>query len=567
MEERPSTRALMQPPPALLRRLPTLLLALIGAIGPHPPAASGSPAVVAGGPPPFDPFLPGERWSHAADPAAPGVPRDVVLVGGTRGEGELVWAAPAGAFPRLLLLASSATDGAAPLLFEDDSVRDASGPIHVAAGDEASELFALAQYDDLPGVARRSVVTRHDAIAAATGSGFTPRWSRELAEGGNGGAYLAASADGAVLVAACFDAGAARVWVERIDPATGAPQASAGFSTLALRNLVVSADGTRIVLLGGQEARVLDGNLATLHLEPLVGAGAALAISADGTRLAVGEPTRVRLLREVGGIWSTLLSLDGATGEVATAAALSDDGGVLAVAWWNSRDMVSVRCEIRDVTLGTSRGTWSQTGVGAGVQNYPEALVLSPDGARCAVGTWGLGDAAAEVVLLDVAPGAAATPLLEIDLAGSAHALALDATGTRLAVAAKDAHANHFATSGTVRLFDTGERDLQLITAARVGGDLEVVSRHPGAVLTLFVLGDPLAAPLHLPPLVGELGVDPAAPWWLWSVPADAIGEARLTLAVPPDSAFAGLRPGLQSASFRGGVIELSRTLLRPSIL
>jgi hypothetical protein len=551
----------MRPTPALPWRLPVPLLALLGATLFLSNPGSATPRSAAGGPPPLDPFSPGERWCLSADSTEPWIPRDIAMVG----DGELIWAAPAGVSPRLLLLATAPLGADEALLFEDDSVAAATGSIEVAAGDEASELFALAQYDDLPPPARRSVVTRHDALAHPGGPGsFTPVWSHPLAERGNGGALLAATPDGEGLVAACFDAARSRVWVERIDPATGTPLATAGFSGLALRGLVVSDDGRRIALLVGLEALLVDENLALLHTESLSAAGAALAISGDGRRVAIGDPGALYLIEDRGGVWTPLSPIVGAPGELLVAAALSRAGGVMALSWWNSIDGVSVRCEILDLDAGASLGVWSQSGVAGGMQNFPESLAITPDGDRVAVGVWGLGDAQPEVVLLDSSPGGGAFPILEVDLPGSVHALALDPSGGRIALATKDSHANHFSAQGSVRLHDSGERDLQLTGVTRLGGTLEVAFSRPGAAHALFAVGDPLLAPLPLPPLLGELWLDLSAPLWLWSAPCDLEGRASLSLAIPPDPAYAGLETGVQGVGFLPRSIELSSTLVRP---
>ena len=103
------------------------------------------------------------------------------------------------------------------------------------------------------------------------------------------------------------------------------------------------------------------------------------------------------------------------------------------------------------------------------MQGYPEVVLITPDGRRAAFGTWGTGDPQPEVLLVDALTGAV---VLERDLPGSVRALALDETGTRVAVGMKHTHANQFSATGEVRLYDTGERDLQVVGHPAAGGAL-----------------------------------------------------------------------------------------------
>ena len=545
---------------ALPRRLPIALLVFLGTACPLPSAVSASPPSAAGRAS-SDPFVSGLRWSHGAPAATPWIPRDLVLVG----DGELLWAAPAGATPSLALFGTaSVTDPVAPL-FGDPGFAGAIGPLHVATGDSADELFALAQYDTTTPPLRRTVVTRHDAVASAGGAAFVPLWSTELGRLGNGGAMLAATPTGDTLVAACFAAGSSVVRVERLDPRNGVPLAVAEFFGLALRGLAIAADGERLVVLVGTEALVLDRDLVVLHGMPLASAGAGVSLAASGRRIAVTDGSELLVLEESGGTWTSRVLSRGGPAELAVQTALSTDGAVLAVTWWNAANGTDVRCEILDGTTGGVLGGWSQTGTTGGLQNFPSALALTPDGRRVALGLWGTGDGRPEVVLLEVGKS---SPVLEADLPGSVEALALDPGGTRIAVGMKDAHANHFATTGAVRLYDTGERDLQLTAVPRLGGRLELGHGGSPAGTVVFAVGTPRAAPLSVPFLGGELWLDTAHPLLLFAVAPDPLGRAWWALDVPADAALAGLEVVVQAVVLpAGGGVRLARRVVRPALL
>ncbi len=549
----------MEAQPALPRRLLAALLALVGVLLPLLSRASAHPLTAAGGS--SDPFAPGLRWTWEAGADEPWIPRDLVLVG----DGELVWGGLAGGSPGVALLGTGGTeDPDAPLLV-DPGFAGAIGPVLVAAGDEASELYALAQYPTTPAPARRSVVTRHDATGAAGGAGFAPVWSRELGQTGNGGAFLETTPDGDVVVAACFDVASSTVRMERIDPAGGSLLAHASVPAVALRNLAISADGERIVLLLGLEVVVLDGGLGVRHAEGLTGASGALAVSADGSIVAVGDVDEVRLLEEGPGGWSSRVASAAGVNEIVVGAALCDDGDVLALTWWNDATEADVRCEILDVASGAVLGTWSQSSPPGGLQNLPAALSITPGGERVALGLWGVGDTRPELILLEVG---SPTPLLAADLPGSVYALDLDRSGTRLAVGMKDRHANLFSATGAVRLHDTGERDLQLVADPRLGGQLEAACLRAGSHTVVFAVGPPLAAPIYLPALGGELWLDVAAGLLLFQESSDAGGRARMSAPIPSDPALAGLPLGLQAvALLTTGGPRLAGALVRPILL
>ncbi len=505
-----------------------------------------------------DPFTAGLRWSHTAPGSEPWIPRDVVFVGG----GELVLAAPAVATPMLQLYASAelATGSTEPL-FEDRGFAGALGRIDLAAGDDADELFALAQFGAPTASTRRTVVTRHDAEAAAVGAPFAPVWSHAFADLVNGPGLVAGSRDGAYLVGAIFDSAVREVCVERIDPALGGTLAGVRLAATSLRALVVSNDGTRVAIAAGASTHVLDADLNVLFTQSAATATEALALSADGAWFALGRAGAVDVLEDVGGVYVLRASFQAPGADLPTAVALADDGATVAVAWWNSATGFGVRCEVRDRASGTLLNSYAQSQSPSGLQNYPIGLCMTPDGERIALGLWGVGDTAPEVVLLERGRVA---PLLTADLAGSPYALALSRDGSRVVCGAKSAHANVFATTGEVALFDTGERDLQLTGAPRIGSTLEVefLAAEEGAVA--FAFGLTRATPFS--GRFGPLWVDFSAPHFVVTVPTAGL-RAHSTQAIAADPALVGLPFAIQALELGPSGARLGDTAVFPVVL
>jgi hypothetical protein len=192
-------------------------------------------------------------------------------------------------------------------------------------------------------------------------------------------------------------------------------------------------------------------------------------------------------------------------------------------------------------------------------QNFVEALSVSRDGRRVAFGCWGNADAGPEVLWVDVASGA---ELAAIDLPGSVRALALDETGTRLAVGAKLVHASTFSAQGELRLLDSGERRLQLTSDPRGGAPLALACRAPQASRVLFLVGPRLVQPV--PFASGSLWVDrKLAKQKL--VPVGNGGTATATLVCP--AAFVGWELALQALERRpGSGVVVRDELLAPVV-
>jgi hypothetical protein len=454
--------------------------------------------------------------------------------------------------------------GGDPLLLEDASgMADSTGSVPVAApvgggsatGAGPTWLATLARRPVSLGSAERTVTVR--VCAPLAGTGLAPVWTHEPAAT-SGNALLACDATGAVLVVAFHDPDTGEVQVDRLALESGALLASARFAAGALRALDVADGGAPVALVAGAFAWVLDASGQLVHVEPLASTTEALALSRDGSALALGDFSGVRVLDTA--TWTPSVALPRPTpSELPVRVALSADGDTLAVAWWTFTTGASVRVRVHEG--GAVRNELVQSGAGGGLQNYPQALAIGADGRRIACGLWGYQDERPELVLLE---RGVPEPLLAVDLGGSALALALDPSGTRVAVARKHAHANQFGTTGAVELFDTGERDLQVLGAPEPGGELRLAHRMDGAAYAWFVLGRPSRVAIPLPGIAGALLLDPSFSSFAIGAQADASGRADLALPLPSDPTLLGARPALQALSFGTDGLALSSWLARP---
>ena len=546
----PSLHPLIRSLPRLRRRSPVGLGLLVWAL-----AFGGRPAIAQGS----GLFSPGERWAVGPPAVGAWIPRDVTFTAA----GELVWAATSGSEPEAFL--SAAVPVADPVLYRALGFAGAVGPVQVAAGPRPDRLYTLHQLP-VPGeVTRHTLLRRYDAEHAAHGNAFAPRFTHELGSLVNAPPHLAIDRGGDVLVCAAHDAARGEVVLERLDPVTGALLRRSFVTGSALRRLALSADGRRLAMCAGTTLWVLDEADAPLLEVDLPSSGAALALSFDGRVVTWGDGSVVRVFEDEGAGYVKKPGVLGLADDFATALALTDDGGRLAVAWWDSVDQAQAGLEVHDLVTGGIVGVLRQSGGSPALQNVPVALELSADASRALLGLWGSGDASPELVLVDVASGAS---LLEVDLPGSPYALALAPGGRRFACARKDAHANLFSTSGELQLFETGERELCMLDAPRPGASLRFQVAVPdGAsawVLAGFDAGVGRAFPTYFD---GLLWIDPTRPLAFLPTSDAGGGEVRATVDLPSGTSFVGLELAAQAWFATAGGPLLGATVVRPVVL
>lgn len=495
------------------------------------------------------PFTAGERFGYVSGDQVPWLPDAVAFGAGD----ELVVAASRGIAGGLAVYGSHDGPAAGNRGFEGRFAA-AYGATAVAAGERADAVYALAQYPAPDLVTRKVELTRHDPLGASRTGNFGPVWVRELDVRINAPSRLACDAAGEVVVAAAYDDRTGNVRVDRVDGVTGALLSRRDVPASGLSRLALSGDGRRVALSAGLSVVVLDEQGHTVAQRALTSAAQALAFSRDGRTLAIGGTSKLEVLREsLGGAWALLTTFHVAQSELAAVCAVSDDGGVLAVGWWDYTTGTSARMELWDVNAALRTGMFAQVGTPVSRQNLPSAVAVTADGRRAAFGLWGDGGTP-EVVLLE---SGRALPVMAFDLPGSVRGLDLDETGTRIAVAHKNVHNSQWGAAGAVRLLDTGERGLEQVATATAGGALRAAARRAGAGMAFFAVGEPAEAGVVFPGVQGALLLRRGS-MTVFPAVVDGTGRADFVLPLANDLGLVGTRVHVQAAFRVAGGLALS---------
>ncbi len=529
-----------------------LALSLLPGLDPGPDVQNAPPrgAELATGP-----FSSGLRWSYSSPATDPWIPRSVAFVG----SGEYLWAAPAVATPQLTLFHTGQLGDPSLPLWVDGRFDGALGEIRVGAGDTVGELFALAQFPDPDSQHRRSVLYRYDAFEAARTGVFDPVWDLDLAGRGAAPAQLAVAEDGTTLCVAVQSEAGDKVRVEWFDGASGTSMRVEETPAGALLAMASSADARSVAVALSDRIVLFPSDPNATEVVFSQGSATTLGLSGDGQRLAYGAFTQAGVIEVRSGSFVELSGVPGASGEIVTRVAISRDGRNFALGWWDLGTAATVRCELRAALGGEVLSSAVQTTTPGGFQNYPATVAMNRGGERALFGTWGVGGSEPEVIVLsEDRPD----PLVSYDLSGSVMAAAIDAGGTRFAIAHKELHANQFSTRGSLRLFDTGERGLQVLGAQRPGGSLEAVFETAPGGRVLFAVGTPLATPRTVPFASGQLFLDLTQPRVTLGARADAFGLASVSVPIGNDLALVGLSLALQAVEIAPGAIRLSADAL-----
>ena len=515
-----------------------------------------------------DPFDAGLRWEEAPPNGEIDLPRSVAFSAG----GDLLLAGGSLAGGSVELLGGQLESGGAPKLADDPLWSGSIGPIEVLSASDPRYLYALGQFE-APGGLKRTRLARYSAYLGAQPGAWSPIWSIELPYDSQGVARWSGPEQGREPWIAMHDGNTDQLHVLRIDPLTGAVAFDVALSGGLPTSAALFDNGARFAVAHADRVEVfeaLGGSAAAIQLSS---ACSALAAGAQDNALWVASAGRVERWSEgADNAWSVKGSVFANAFEVPTALDVSADGVHAVAGWWYATTGRAVRFAHLEFTDGAiaSVDLISHDAPTSSFQDFPASVDVSDDGRRAAAGRWGAGNA-----LTGLGPGPEAylfdleqnEVLLGADLTGSVMDVAVDASGRRLAVAHKSLHANQFGTTGSVRLYATGEGQLALDRTARPGASLWVRLNQPGALDAWLVLGVPAPAAVVVPGVQGELLLDLAKVLWIEPAPPDAAGQSQVGLAVPANPALVGLDFGLQAASFDGAELRLGAEMLRPPVL
>ncbi|CEL95849.1 unnamed protein product [Vitrella brassicaformis CCMP3155] len=216
--------------------------------------------------------------------------------------------------------------------------------------------------------------------------------------------------------------------------------------------------------------------------------GIAVAISSDGSRLAIGadyndgggsDSSHVRVFDLTGSTWTQVgADIDGkaAGDQSGYSVAMSSDGSRLAIgAYWNDAGgYASGHVRVFDLV----ESTWTQVGADIdGLAAYDQSgysVAMSSDGSRLAIGAWGNDDGGSDsghVRVFDLVESTWTQVGADIDGEAaddwSGAAVAMSSDGSRLAIGAPY-HFGSSLDSGHVRVFDLVES-----TWTQVGADID----------------------------------------------------------------------------------------------
>ncbi len=505
-----------------------------------------------------DPYSQGMRWSYGSTAVSPWIPRDVALVA----DGEFAWVGEAVGNPAVTLLGGT---NAATLqtVFSFPQI-GALNIVDVEAGDCIDELYAAAQFaGSTPSAGRKTEVSRFSGFQSSQ----PLLWTRTLGPDVVGGVLLAVDSTGEAVVAARFDPKVGRVDLDRLSPADGSSDFSVSFAAGSLRGLAISKGGDRILVALGGAFLLLDGAGNILLQQSLPSSTEAFAISADGSTLALGDLGKLHIFTESATGYSETQNLVVTSEWMTTRIALSSDGSELAAGWWNYQTGLSIRFQMWDLSTSSKLHEFTQSGLGGGLQNFPQDIAISPNGNRAVLGAWGSGGPEPQLVLLDRNEP---LPVFSTYLAGSVMALDMDDTGDRITVAMKGSHSNQFATTGYVQSFATGQRDLQIVGQTLIGAPFQFTSMQAGSTGTLLVFGSPMSygsPPITINGVLGELKIDPSQAFIMQGLLADAFGRADLVGVIPSSASLIGMAIAVQAVFVTPFGLEFSAATRLPTIL
>ncbi len=278
------------------------------------------------------------------------------------------------------------------------------------------------------------------------------------------------SRDGAIVCCAVRDDGppeATRLFI--LDGATGAELEVWDYPD-RVDGIDLTDDGSLCLVKQGTNGRLIDtATAAEVFTGTVTGVGGGWSISGDGEVFALGGFTEMVVYKKSGPIYTPVIVFPSAE-ESFEEVAVSADGSTVGAMAVNFMNFLDTTTYIFDMASESLIGQYETFGTGVH-QDFPSAAAVSDDGSVIALGSWGTqGNDHPEVMVLD----RCANLIGSIDSAGSIMSLDLSADGAYVLAGSKSVHANVTGSGGTVTMYqlrEPGTPRVIYVDADSPGGD------------------------------------------------------------------------------------------------
>ncbi|MEY2745162.1 MAG: hypothetical protein RL112_204 [Planctomycetota bacterium] len=383
--------------------------------------------------------------------------------------------------------------------------------------------------------------SRVPLVSCWRSSSSTPAWTYSWPGAALQPARVGVSDDGQTIVAVATSQANLRLQVAIFGIGSGTPLWSGEIANMVgqLRGFDLAADGSAFYAATSSTGIVFDTQARVVRQMVAVPTGSdAHAISGDGSVFAYGYFNGADVWqRNASGGYSRIHQHSLAGSNYCARIDVSRDSSTIAWAFNYFDANLKVRVEAFDVA--TRATTMAEEVVGAGTQqNSTGDIAISSDGSRFALGLWG--DQAGSVAQLRLYSRSSSTPVATHSTTGSIFDVDISGDGERVAIAAKNGHANSYSTGGSIALFAFDASDLRIAGAPRVGTSHVVHLRGPAnSPVRLLRAPAPATGPSNFGS-IGVLRLRRSATTMTTMPASDATGASSLSIALPGNASLVG---------------------------